>query len=160
MGALIGLLLTLCFAAGQLIGASSGIAKISALIEMGISSTAIQKGSLFEKLLSNQIIFDWKLLFVLAIPFGSWAATRLTKEPTPKKNLYWARRFGTSRFKRFIAAFIGGCLLMIGARLAGGCTSGHAISGGAQTSIVSWIFMIVLFATAIPVSFLLYKKPN
>jgi uncharacterized membrane protein YedE/YeeE len=49
---------------------------------------------------------------------------------------------------RWIMAFIGGALMGYGARLARGCTSGQALSGGAVLSVGSWAYMLALFAGA------------
>jgi len=57
----------------------------------------------------------------------------------------WAAQFGTAKNKRIWAALIGGFILIFGARLAGGCTSGHIISGGMQLAISSLIFALFVF---------------
>lgn len=51
-----------------------------------------------------------------------------------------------------IKLFIGGILLLFGARMAGGCTSGHMMSGVMQLSLSSIIFTVVLFPIAIIVA--------
>jgi hypothetical protein len=51
-----------------------------------------------------------------------------------------------SNSSRLIAAFIGGALMGYGARVARGCTSGQALSGGAVLSVGSWAFMFAVFA--------------
>ena len=61
----------------------------------------------------------------------------------------WRRRFGPSPARRLAAAFVGGAVEMYGARLAGGCASGHGISGTLQLALSSWVFTIVMFTTAI-----------
>jgi len=50
----------------------------------------------------------------------------------------------------------GGALLGIGARLAGGCTSGHALAGGALLNPVSLMIAGIFFATAVAVAQLLF----
>ncbi|MCK5811085.1 MAG: YeeE/YedE family protein [Cocleimonas sp.] len=50
----------------------------------------------------------------------------------------------------------GGALLGIGARMAGGCTSGHALAGGALLNPVSLAVAGLFFATAIGVAQLLF----
>jgi uncharacterized protein len=70
----------------------------------------------------------------------------------------WKERFGPSATKRFVAAFLGGVIIMYGARLAGGCTSGHGISGGLQLALSSWLFLAVMFATGLAVSAVLFRK--
>jgi uncharacterized membrane protein YedE/YeeE len=47
--------------------------------------------------------------------------------------------------QRWIAAFVGGAIMGYGARLARGCTSGQALSGGATLSVGSWLFMFAVF---------------
>jgi uncharacterized membrane protein YedE/YeeE len=49
---------------------------------------------------------------------------------------------------RFAFAFGGGALMGIGAKLARGCTSGQALSGGAVLNAGSWAFMMMVFAGA------------
>ena len=51
-------------------------------------------------------------------------------------------------------SFIGGFLVILGARFAGGCTSGHAISGGIQLAASGYLFMLGVFALGIPTAFL------
>lgn len=70
----------------------------------------------------------------------------------------WQWRFGDSVAKRFIAAFLGGALMMFGARLAQGCTSGHGISGSLQLAVSSWTFVVVFFAMGIATAFLMFGK--
>lgn len=43
-------------------------------------------------------------------------------------------------------AFGGGLLMGIGSKLARGCTSGQALSGGAVLGLGSWVFMLMVFA--------------
>lgn len=47
---------------------------------------------------------------------------------------------------RLVTAFAGGAIMGYGARLARGCTSGQALSGGAVLSVGSWAFMLAVFA--------------
>lgn len=46
---------------------------------------------------------------------------------------------------RFIAAFAGGLIIGFASRLARGCTSGVALSGGAQLALSGWLFVISMF---------------
>jgi len=49
-------------------------------------------------------------------------------------------------------ALLGGVLMGYGARMARGCTSGQALSGGATLSVGSWAFALAIFASAYAVS--------
>lgn len=89
-------------------------------------------------------------LFLLGVMLGAWAASvqarQFRVEAVPAA---WRRRFGPSTARRFAAAFAGGAIEMYGARLAGGCASGHGISGTLQLALSSWVFTILMFGTAI-----------
>ena len=69
----------------------------------------------------------------------------------------WRERFGPSVGRSLASAFAGGVLIMFGARLAGGCTSGHIISGITQLSISSMIFAVAVFASGIGTAKLIRK---
>jgi uncharacterized membrane protein YedE/YeeE len=58
---------------------------------------------------------------------------------------------------RWIMAFLGGALMGYGARLARGCTSGQALSGGAVLSVGSWAFMFAVFAGAYALAYFLRR---
>lgn len=64
----------------------------------------------------------------------------------------WRNRFGPSSAKRAIGSFGGSFLVLFGARMAGGCTSGHTLSGGIQLSLSAWLFtaamVTAMFVTA------------
>ena len=61
---------------------------------------------------------------------------------------------------RWIMAFLGGILMGYGARLARGCTSGQALSGGAVLSVGSWAFMFAVFAGAYALAYFLRRYWN
>ncbi|MBI2407366.1 MAG: YeeE/YedE family protein [Gemmatimonadetes bacterium] len=64
----------------------------------------------------------------------------------------------TTTGKRYRDAFIGGFLIVFGARIAGGCTSGHIISGITQLSISGMIFAAGVFATGILTAKLMHRE--
>lgn len=70
----------------------------------------------------------------------------------------WQQRFGDSPLKRLLVSFIGGIVLMYGARIAGGCTSGKAIGSGLQLLAHAWLFTAVLFLVGIICTYFLYRK--
>jgi hypothetical protein len=59
---------------------------------------------------------------------------------------------------RMIFAFSGGVLMGLGSKIARGCTSGQALTGGALLSVGSWVFMIAVFASAYSVAYLFKKQ--
>ena len=102
---------------------------------------------------------DWEWMLVVGVFFGALLSSKLSGDRTKEKvPALWAWRFGPSVAKRFVGAFLGAALMMFGARLAQGCTSGHGISGALQLALSSWIFVILLFASAVVTAFLLFGK--
>lgn len=70
----------------------------------------------------------------------------------------WRARFGDNLPLRLGTSFLGGVLVLYGARLADGCTSGHMMSGMMQTSISGYIFAVAAFGMAVPAAYLIYRK--
>ena len=60
--------------------------------------------------------------------------------------------------KRWLVLFLGAILLEYGAGIAGGCTSGLAISGGVQLTPSAFLFMGGMFASGIPIAMILYRR--
>ena len=69
----------------------------------------------------------------------------------------WEKHKGTSPLKRIIWSFTGGFILIFGARMAGGCTSGHILSGGMQLAISSLAFAVFVFAGLLITGKVFYK---
>jgi uncharacterized membrane protein YedE/YeeE len=70
----------------------------------------------------------------------------------------WKKYKNSSVASRLIWSFISGFMLIIGARLAGGCTSGHFLSGMSQLAISSMIFGAVVMITLVITGKLFYKS--
>lgn len=100
----------------------------------------------------------YEFFFVLGIPLGSflaaWATKRFTTRLVPSE---WAGRFGALPGRRLLWSFLGGFLLLFGARFGGGCTSGHMISGVSQLALSSLVFSGALFASGIVTARWLYR---
>jgi uncharacterized protein len=56
-----------------------------------------------------------------------------------------------------VVLFVGGILVGFGTRLAGGCSSGHGLSGCGRLQPASLLATPIFFGTAVVVSFLLWK---
>ena len=104
--------------------------------------------------------YGWMLVFGMFVGGGITARLLKKKQPEVDKGSMppmWAENFGSSQAKRYAYSFLGGFLLLFGARLAGGCTSGHMISGISQLAISSFIFGIATFGAAILMAKFLYR---
>lgn len=109
----------------------------------------------------NAFKLDYGTLFLVGTLVGgllsALAAGTWRIETVPQ---VWAERFGSSALKRSAAAFAGGVIVMYGARLANGCTSGNGISGGLQLALSGWVFLAAMFATGTLTAFLLFRTPR
>lgn len=103
--------------------------------------------------------WDYGVLFLVGVLAGAFVSSLATGtlriEAVPR---FWRERFGPSVVKRLVAAFLAGAAIMYGARLAGGCTSGHGLSGGMQLALSSWVFLVVMFASALSASALIFGR--
>lgn len=103
----------------------------------------------------------WELLFLVGaflagLVFSIVQGTfRIVSVPS-----LWIRFHGTNPSKRFFWAFIGGFLLLFGARMAGGCTSGHVISGGMQLAVSSLLFAVIVFVAFLLTGRYFYRMPH
>ena len=70
----------------------------------------------------------------------------------------WQKYKNGSVLSRMVWSFVSGFFMIIGARLAGGCTSGHFLSGMSQGAISAMIFGGVVIASLLVTGLLFYKK--
>ena len=164
MGAGIGVLSWITFALmGKALGASTTMVRASGAFERMVAPEHVANNAYFTKYLGTseapKPFVEWQFALVLMVGVGAWFAARLAgstfRERVPE---LWSWRFGNSRALRYGAAFLGGVILLFGARLAGGCTSGHGISGGLQLAVSSWVFTAALFGAGIASAFALYGR--
>lgn len=112
---------------------------------------------------SHQVFasIGWEPLTDVGVMFGAMAASVLiTGRFTafrPAIPPSWRNRFGPSAGKRAVACFVGSFLVLFGARMAGGCTSGHTLSGGVQLAVSAWLFTAAMLATFFAVGRFAYR---
>lgn len=101
----------------------------------------------------------WELLFLTGAFLSGLVISLLRKEfKLQLMHSNWTRFKGESSAKRMVWASLGGFVLIIGARMAGGCTSGHILSGGMQLAISSLVFAIFVFSGLLLTGWLFYRK--
>ncbi|RIJ47014.1 transporter [Maribellus luteus] len=102
---------------------------------------------------------NWELIF-LSGAFLAGLIGSLLQKKFEFRLVYenWEKYKGTSKTQRAFWAFAGGFLLIFGARMAGGCTSGHVLSGGMQIAFSSLLFAAVVFASLLLTGKFFYKK--
>ena len=156
VGAGIGVLSWLTFYfSDKPIGASSFYAQVAGLLGKLVAPVRTGKLAYFK---DNPPRVGWEFVFVASIVFGGAIAAvsggEFVSEWLPAM---WVARFGDSIALRAVVTFAGGFLMAVGARLAGGCTSGHGISGTLQLNVASWIAVICLFIGGIAVAMPLFN---
>ncbi len=117
------------------------------------------KGKYVEKTLN---IANYGFIFVLAMFAGGFVSSKLGGPKVDKEESWipyvWRENLGSSWLKRMIGAFASGFFILFGARMAGGCTSGHMMSGMMQTSLSGYLFAAGVFAVAVPLAIIVFKK--
>ena len=126
------------------------------LIEKTVASDHVASNDYYQ---SKKVKVDWQFMVLVGILIGSFGASMADKsfklESVPP---IWKDRFGEGVPVRAVGAFLGGIVAMFGARLAGGCPSGHGLSGLMQLSISGFIAMAGFFGGGILVAHSIYKS--
>ena len=158
VGAAIGVLSWVAFAVvNQPIGMSTALSQASgAVAEAVVGEAQVRANPYWAK---HAPKWDYGTVFLVGTFLGALASALLSRtfhlHVVPS---VWAERFGPSAGKRMIGAFAGGVLAMYGARMAGGCTSGHGISGALQLALSSWTFLVVMFAAGIATAAIMFRR--
>lgn len=160
VGALIGVLSWITFLfMDKALGASTTLVHAAGMLTGIVSEDAVRENAYYSKYIVGKPGIDWQFALVVLLPVGAYLAARLSKTYRPESvPSLWRARFGDSKALRYAAAFGGGALMLFGARLAGGCTSGHSISGNLQLAVSSWMFTAALFGGGIFTAMTLYKQ--
>lgn len=139
----------------QTIGASSAFERVGALLYSVFTPQHFDATGYH---FASKPFINWSCAFVGGIFIGSYISARMSNYTVQRIPSVWQENFGASEVKRAIFAFVGGVIIMLGARIARGCTSGHAISGGMHLATAGWLFMITLFCSGIITAQVLYTK--
>lgn len=156
VGALIGLLSMLTFYfANKPLGASTAYARLAGMLGYATAPNHARSLKYFQ---DNPPKVGWELMLVLGVVIGAFLAASTGGELTGRfLPEMWQDRFGADSWPlRATVAFAGGIFLAFGARMAGGCTSGHGISGTLQLAVGSWIAAICFFIGGIITATLMF----
>jgi len=101
----------------------------------------------------------WQVALLVGIAIGAFISMRLSGARRHPISPIWHRALGSSSSaKRYVVAFVGGFILLIGARIADGCTSGHGLSGVAQLAVGSTVAVAAMFAGGIATAMLMLRR--
>lgn len=99
-------------------------------------------------------LMDWLVFEVLGVFVGGFLSGTLAHRV--KKTVEHGPNITSG--KRLVFAFVGGALMGVGAKLARGCTSGQALTGGALLNAGSWAFMLMVFAGAYGLAYFMRRQ--
>jgi uncharacterized membrane protein YedE/YeeE len=141
----------------SLLGASGAFENLAGIIGKAIAP------DLFNNMYFNFIMpseITWGVVLLVGIFFGgmlgAWSSGNL--KIRVNSNKHWKRIFGPQTWKRWTIAFFGAIVLEYGAGIAGGCTSGLAISGGMLLAPAAFLFIAAMFASGILTTLIIYGK--
>lgn len=158
-GALIGLLQIPAFLLiDTALGASSSFVTIGGSLA-GLVDPSILNIDYVAKHVAATAKNWWQVALVVGVAIGAFLSAVLSGSLRRGVSPIWARALGTpSRGVRYAVAFVAGFLMLFGARLADGCTSGHGLSGVAQLAVGSTVAVAAMFVGGIATAMLLLRR--
>jgi len=137
------------------IGCSTAFTRSSGMLEQIVRGRKVRDMAYYRQFVPE---IDWEWMLVLGIVVGAftsaWLSGEFRLEWIPS---LWAATFGSNYLPRLVTALCGGIILGFGARWAGGCTSGHGISGTLQLAVSSWVAVVAFFASGALAAFIMYS---
>jgi len=140
------------------LGASSSYVTVGGLIASVVDPAILDIGYVARHVAATGKNW-WQVALVVGIAIGAFASMRLSGATRRPISPIWARALGTSApGTRYAVAFFAGFLMLFGARIADGCTSGHGLSGTAQLAVGSIVAVTAMFAGGIATAMLALRR--
>ncbi|MGD0878126.1 MAG: YeeE/YedE thiosulfate transporter family protein [Anaerolineales bacterium] len=145
----------------KLLGASGAFENLAGMIGKAIAPNA------FNNMYFNVVMppgITWGVILLVGVFFGGMigAATSKSlkwgKQDASNSDTQWKRIFGPQTWKRWVLGFFGAILLEYAAGIAGGCTSGLAISGGMLLVPAAFLFIAGMFGSGILTALIIYRN--
>ncbi len=155
VGTLIGVLSWFSFLISKKpLGTSTSYARVSSKLGALFLGDKVYKWKYYQQ---YKPVLEWQIMLVIGVVIGSFISAVLSGQFDPSfiPVTDFESVLNQNVLGRIFSAFTGGILLGFGARWAGGCTSGHGISGAFQLSIASWISLIAFFVGGVAAAFLI-----
>jgi uncharacterized membrane protein YedE/YeeE len=158
-GTLLGVVLFLAFfVTGTGLGASGGLNRLLVFFQNMVAPAHIDQVPYLLKMAGGNAnpLNSWIVYLTIGTVLGGFISGLFGRRVRIETNK--GPRIGNKT--RWMMAFLGGILMGYGARLARGCTSGQALSGGAVLSVGSWAFMFAVFVGAYALAYFLRRYWN
>lgn len=142
---------------GRGLGASGAFSSVIATGMNAVAPEHAKANEYFSEYLGDGTknpLKDWLVFEVLGVFAGGFISGALANriKVTTEKGPHISTK------ERLFYAFIGGGIMGIGAKLARGCTSGQALTGGALLNVGSWAFMMAVFAGAYAMAYFIRRQ--
>lgn len=146
-GVLLGIVLFASYLiTGTGLGASGGLSRYMVYIEDLIAPDHVNRVPYLLNMAGGDLnpLDNWIVMVSTGVIIGGFISGMVNGRVKLETN----KGPNISNRTRWFFAFFGGMLFTFGARLARGCTSGQALSGGASLSAGSWVVMFAIFGGA------------
>lgn len=157
-GALLGLVGILAvLLSDSLLGASGAFENLAGLIGQALAPET------FDNVYFNFVMppgITWSVVLLIGVFFGGMLGAKSSKtwKFRAVSDEQWKQLAGKQWWKRWLIAFVGAIILEFGAGIAGGCTSGLAISGGMLLAPAAYLFIAGMFASGIVTAWFIYGR--
>ncbi len=156
-GLLLGLIQVLAVGLKEPLGVSTQFVVANAKVLEKAAPDYVANHPLIQEEKARKIGYGWWLdIGLIAGALGAAVVTGRWKAQTT--TVWWRANYGRNVAGRLLTGFIGGILILVGARFAHGCTSGQFASGWAQLSVSAIPFTITLFGFGMLTAKLMYPK--
>ncbi|CAD5373906.1 Sulf_transp domain-containing protein [Rubrivivax sp. A210] len=154
-GFLLGLVLLASYLlTGRGLGASAGFAALATALTGWVAPAEVQASAVHLKYWNEgEPLLNWTLFLLL----GALAGAALSGWQARRFKLCIERGPRIADGQRLALALVGGFVAAWGAKLAKGCTSGQALTGGAMLNVGSLVFMAAVFAAAFGLAYFVRK---
>ena len=156
VGVLLGLVLLATYAiTGRGLGATAAFGAVDAWLASVVAPEhAAGSAALAKYFNDGSPLLSWTLFLVAGAFVGALISGVLGQR------MKWTVERGprVSAQRRLMLAFVGGFVAAYGAKIAKGCTSGQALTGGAILNVGSLVFMLAVFASAYGLAWFVRKE--
>jgi hypothetical protein len=155
-GVMLGIVLFLAFfLTGNGLGSSGGTTRIVTFVEDQVNPAHVDRTPYLLKMAGGDKnpLDDW----IIPVFFGALVGGFTSGLIFGRAKIETTKGPNVSNRTRWLMAFLGGTIFLYGARMARGCTSGQALSGGASLAAGSWVIMFAIFAGAYAVAYFVRK---
>jgi uncharacterized membrane protein YedE/YeeE len=140
------------------LGASSSYVTIGGLIASLVDQDVLKIGYVARHVAATGKNW-WQVALVIGVALGAFVSMRWSGARRQAIAPIWARALGTSSpAVRYAVAFAAGFVMLFGARIADGCTSGHGLSGVAQLAVGSFVAVTAMFVGGIVAGRLVLRR--